>query len=71
MVSAGMEPLQVIRSATSVAAKVLGLEDETGCVAPGLGADLIAVEGDPSADVKVLDAVRLVIADGRTVLSRL
>jgi imidazolonepropionase-like amidohydrolase len=71
MVGAGMEPLQVIRSATSVAAKVLGLEAETGCVAPGLGADLIAVEGDPSADVKVLDAVRLVIADGRTVLSRL
>jgi len=71
MVTAGMEPLQVIRSATSVAARVLGLEDETGCVAPGLGADLIAVEGDPSVDVKVLDAVRLVIADGRTVLSRL
>ena len=71
MVGAGMEPLQVIRSATSVAAGVLGLESETGSVAAGLAADLVAVEGDPTADVKALDAVRLVIADGRTVLSRL
>jgi imidazolonepropionase-like amidohydrolase len=71
MVGAGMEPLQALRAATSVAARVLGLEHETGAVAPGLAADLVAVEGDPTADVKTLDAVRLVIADGRTVLSRL
>jgi imidazolonepropionase-like amidohydrolase len=71
MVGAGMEPLQAIRSATSVAARVLGLEAETGGIAPGLAADLIAVEGDPASDLKALDAVRLVIADGRTVLSRL
>jgi len=71
MVGAGMEPLHAVRAATSVAARVLGLERETGVVAPGLAADLLAVEGDPTADVKTLDAVRLVIADGRTVLSRL
>src|SRR5207245_11250995 len=61
MAAAGLEPLQAIRSATSVAARVLGLESETGAVAPGLVADLIAVEGDPATDLKALDAVRLVI----------
>jgi imidazolonepropionase-like amidohydrolase len=71
MVGAGMAPLEAIRAATSVAARVLGLEAETGLVTPGLAADLIAVEGDPTADVKALDAVRLVIADGRIVLRRL
>ena len=71
MVGAGMEPVQALRAATSVAARVLGLEAETGAIAPGLAADLIAVEGDPASDVKALDAVRLVIAGGRTVLSRL
>src|SRR5437763_1018512 len=71
MVGAGMDPLHALRSATSEAARVLGIETETGSVAPGLAADLIAVEGDPASDVKALDAVRLVIADGRTVLNRL
>ncbi|HEV8585101.1 MAG TPA: amidohydrolase family protein [Methylomirabilota bacterium] len=71
MVAAGMTPLQVIRAATSVAARALALEEETGRVAPGLAADLIAVEGDPAADVKALDAVRLVLANGRVVLNRL
>lgn len=71
MVGAGMPPLQALRAATSVAAQVLGISAETGSIAPGLAADLIAVEGDPATDIKALDAVRLVIADGRTVLSRL
>jgi len=71
MVGAGMPPLHALRAATSVAAQVLGIASETGSIAPGLAADLIAVEGDPATDVKALDAVRLVIAEGRTVLSRL
>ena len=71
MIGAGMAPLQALRAATSVAAQVLGIASETGSIAPGLAADLIAVEGDPATDVKALDAVRLVIAEGRTVLSRL
>jgi imidazolonepropionase-like amidohydrolase len=71
MVGAGMPPLHALRAATSVAAQVLGIASETGSIAPGLAADLIAVEGDPASDVKALDAVRLVIADGRTVLNRL
>ena len=71
MVAAGMTPLQAVRAATSVAAQVLGIAAETGSIAPGLVADLIAVEGDPATDIKALDAIRLVVADGRTVLSRL
>jgi imidazolonepropionase-like amidohydrolase len=71
MAAAGMPPLEVIRAATSVAAAVTGLEAETGRVAPGLAADLLAVEGNPADSLKALDAVRLVIADGRTVMSRL
>ncbi len=71
MAGAGMAPLDVIRAATSVAAAVAGLDRETGRVAPGLAADLLAVEGNPAESLKALDAVRLVIADGRTVVSRL
>lgn len=71
MAGAGMAPLEIIRAATSVAAAVTGLDGETGRVAPGLAADLLAVEGNPAESLKALDAVRLVIADGRTVVSRL
>jgi len=71
MVMAGMAPVQALAAATSVAAQVLGIADETGRIEPGLAADLIAVEGDPASDVKALDAIRLVVADGRTVLNRL
>ena len=71
MAGAGMAPLDVIRAATSVAAAVTGLAGETGRVAPGLAADLLVVEGNPAESLKALDAVRLVIADGRTVVSRL
>jgi imidazolonepropionase-like amidohydrolase len=71
MVGAGMAPLQALRAATSVAAQVLEIAADTGSIAPGLAADLIAVEGDPATDIKALDAIRLVIADGRTVLNRL
>src|SRR5262249_35420545 len=68
---AGMARLQAVRAATPVAAEVLGIGADTGSIAPGLAADLIAVEGDPATDIKALDAIRLVIADGRTVLNRL
>src|SRR2546426_11688324 len=70
MAAAGLEPLQAIRSATSVAAKVLGLESETGAGAPGLVAGLIAGGGEPAAGRKALDAGRLGLPGGRTGLDR-
>src|SRR2546425_87852 len=71
MVKAGMSPLEAIRAATSTAARVLGLHEETGRIAPGLAADLIAVAGDPGERIEALDAVRLVIAKGRIAVNRL
>src|SRR2546428_155695 len=62
MVKAGMSPLEAIRAATSTAARVLGLHEETGRIAPGLAADLIAVAGDPGERIEALDAVRPVVA---------
>ena len=70
MVEAGMDPAAAIRSATSAAAHVLGLEREIGHVARGLAADLVAVHGDPLADAAVLGKPELVIARGRVVLDR-
>jgi imidazolonepropionase-like amidohydrolase len=71
MVRGGLTPMDVLRAATSVAAVALGLEQETGRVAAGLAADLLAVAGDPLADISVLADVRLVMANGRIVVNRL
>jgi imidazolonepropionase-like amidohydrolase len=70
MVKAGQPPLDVIHSATAVAARALGLESETGRVAPGLAADLLAVAGNPLDRIGALDEVRMVIARGRMVVDR-
>jgi imidazolonepropionase-like amidohydrolase len=61
----GMTPMQAIQSATSKAAQLLDREGELGVIAPGALADLVAVDGDPLKDVKVLQHVRFVMKDGK------
>jgi len=67
MVKYGLTPARAIRSATADAAELLGRADRVGRVAPGLYADLIAVEGDPLVDVRVLEDVGFVMKGGAIV----
>ena len=60
----GQDPMDAIVSATSRAARSLGLGDEIGRVAPGFTADLVAVDGNPLEDVTALRRVRFVMKDG-------
>ena len=70
-VKAGMTPEQALRTATTNAAKLLGKEKELGAVAPGYFADLVAVEGDPLADINVVPTkVRWVMKAGAIVVDK-
>ena len=57
----GQKPMQAIMEMTSLAAASMGLDKVTGSIAPGLAADLVAVEGDPLTDVSALQRVRFVM----------
>jgi imidazolonepropionase-like amidohydrolase len=70
-VKAGMTPEQALRTATTNAAELLGKEKELGAVAPGYFADLVAVEGDPLADIDVaINNVRWVMKGGAVVVDK-
>ena len=69
MVKHGMTPMEAIRSATVVAAELMGWRDRVGALEPGLFADLIAVEGDALSDVDRLTDVALVMKGGRVISS--
>jgi imidazolonepropionase-like amidohydrolase len=60
----GQPAMDAIVSATSVSARSLGLGDRIGAIAPGMDADLIALDGDPSADITALRRVRFVMKGG-------
>ena len=65
MVEFGMRPMDAIQSATSHAAVMLEMENKIGVVAPGAYADIIAVNGDPLRDIKLLESVQFVMKDGQ------
>ena len=64
---AGMPPLDILRAVTSNAAEMLGWQDRVGAVEPGKFADLIAVTGDPIADIGALEQVRFVMKGGQVI----
>jgi len=63
----GQTPVEAIASATVRAAELMGWSDRIGRIEPGLYADLIAVPGDPTADVRLLENVSLVMKGGEVV----
>ncbi len=65
MVKYGMTPIQAIQSATSNAADLLGKSSLLGSLQPGKYADIIAVAGDPLADIRVLEHVHFVMKEGK------
>jgi imidazolonepropionase-like amidohydrolase len=64
MVEAGMPAMEAIRSATSVTAKFLDIDDRLGSVQVGKLADLVAVPGDPLVDITTMQRVHFVMKDG-------
>jgi imidazolonepropionase-like amidohydrolase len=67
MVAFGMAPLAALKSATSIAARVLHMDQEIGRVKPGALADLAAFDGDPTRDISALRRVKLVMKGGAIV----
>jgi imidazolonepropionase-like amidohydrolase len=66
-----MTPMQAIQAATVNAADLLGWKDRVGSVEPGKYADLIAVAGDPLADIRALETVGFVMKGGEVVKNEL
>ena len=64
MVKFGMTPVDALKSATSIDARILHMEKQIGKVETGLLADLIAVEGDPTKDISAIRKVRFVMKGG-------
>jgi len=65
MVALGMTPMQAIQAATSRAADLLDRSGQLGLIAPGAYADVVAVDGDPLANIRILETVGFVMKDGK------
>jgi imidazolonepropionase-like amidohydrolase len=68
-VDAGLPPRAILQAMTSTTARLLGVDHERGAIRVGLAADLIAVPGDPLADIQTLKQVMFVMKDGRVIRS--
>ncbi|MGZ6078752.1 MAG: amidohydrolase family protein [Myxococcaceae bacterium] len=64
---AGFTPAEILRTMTTSAAKLLGVDGQRGAIRPGMAADIVAVPGDPLADASVLRRVSFVMKDGRVI----
>ncbi len=70
-VKAGMTPAEALAAATTNGAALLGMEKSLGAIAPGFYADILAVEGDPLADIEVvINKVRWVMKGGAVVVDK-
>ena len=69
LVQTGIPAIEAIRAATVNAARAFGIADSVGTLAPGMIADLVAIEGDPLSDPTALERVRLVMKAGQIVRS--
>jgi imidazolonepropionase-like amidohydrolase len=67
MVKMGLPPLVAIQAATVNAADLLGWSDRVGTLEPGKFADIVAVDGDPVADVSTLEHIRFVMKGGEII----
>jgi imidazolonepropionase-like amidohydrolase len=65
MVKYGMTPMQAIQAATTNAADLLGHSNELGSIKPGKYADIVAVSGDPLADIRLRENVEFIMKDGK------
>jgi imidazolonepropionase-like amidohydrolase len=65
MVEHGMKPIAALRAATSADAELLGLADRVGTLEPGKLADIVAVPGDPTQDIRLTSKVKFVMKEGR------
>ncbi len=67
LVEVGFTPAEALISATRISAEAIGMDNEIGTIEPGKVADLVAVEGDPTSDVKAFSYVRAVFQSGQRV----
>lgn len=67
-VEAGMTPLQALRAATIESARMLGIDQEVGALRPGYFADIVAVDNDPTADIRTLRTISFVMKGGKPIV---
>jgi imidazolonepropionase-like amidohydrolase len=71
LVKRGLQPIEAVRAATVNASELIGLQDRVGTIEAGKNADLVAVEGDPLADITLMRAVKFVMKGGVVVKNQL